>query len=245
MVNLNQFLQGKRLNVNAVNSENLGFYSQGNIGAVLNSPDTLLNNISNGILINTINNTIEDKGRRRRGGRDIELASNSGLWSSSNVLQPGTPILENTSRISDLLPNYPTTINGQKVPNIVLNSDCNFQINGAAAPQLYGVSTFGANDSNIFTDSCNHIGYELDAHGVANKYGVRALSQKDYAKEKLRPGWLVPNLNIKKNTHNLYYTEPNTFDPSVPLYQTGDWTNTSKAGPNFLTDFHNSLKCNQ
>ena len=243
MVNLNQFLQGKGLNENTVKEE-MGFYRQGNIQAIINSPNALLNSISNGILINTVNETRGDDILSQKRA-DINMMSQSGLWSMVTKEQPTTPIVSNTQRMSELLPHYPTTVNGQKVPNMVLNSDCNFQINGVAAPQLYGVSTFGANDSNILTDSCNHIGYELDARGVANRYGTRALSQKDYAKEELRAGWLVPNLYTTHNHNGLYYTKPGTFKHRVPLYQTGDWTDAKIAGPNFLTDFHNSLKCDQ
>ncbi len=225
---LYNFVNGNIAN-DYTNPEEKGFLISGNIGAILNSSPCYLNQISDGIILNTTNLTDDSETFINK----IKPMKND--WVTPPQSQPKTPLLYcNQQPLSELLPYYP---NGN--PNVLLNPNCNMQLNGVAAPQVYGGTTAFVNNPAVVNNPNNDIGHEVQTYGIANDNGLRALSQGKYSCEKLTAGHNVPNLSVHKNNNNAYIASPRTFNPDVPLYQVGDWTN--EVPNNFIQNFNNSV----
>ena len=225
--NLNDFINGY-IGEHPTVREEKGFQVTGNVGALLNSNPDYLKKINEGIMFNPQN--ITDNSQTFIG--KIKPMKND--WSLFKQPQPPTPLQYcNEQPLSELLPYYP---NG--IPNKLLNPTCKMQLNGVAAPQLYGGSTAFVNNDDVVNNPNNNIGYELDPYGISNNNGLRAIGQNNYSCNILRPGHNVPNLGIQTNINNAYVAEPYSFNKDVPLYQTGDWT---KLPGNFINNYINNI----
>jgi hypothetical protein len=230
------FLNGHRASAYVVPEEK-GFQTTGNIGSLLNSSPCYLNKITDGILLNNRNltdNTETFIGRTNAMKHD---------WVPLKQPQPETPLLYcDQQPLSELLPFYPNTEtpnNPNGIPNILLNPNCKMQIDGVAAPQIYGGTSAFVNNPNVLNNPHNDIGYELEPYGVAHPNGLRVLSQGKNSCDKLGVGLNVPNLHIHQNQHDAYIASPRTMHPDIPLYQVGDWTN--EVPDNFLQEFNDNV----
>jgi hypothetical protein len=230
------FLNGHRAGVYTVPEEK-GFQTTGNIGSLLNSSPCYLNKITDGVLLN--NRNLTDHSETFIG----KTKSSNHEWISLKQQQPSTPLLYcNQQPLSELLPYYPNTETPQNpkgIPNILLNPNCNMQIGGVAAPQIYGGTTAFVNNPNVLNNPNNDIGHELEPYGVAVANGLRGLSQGKNSCDKLASGLNVPNLHVHTNDNNAYIASPRTMHPDIPLYQVGDWTN--EVPDNFLQEFNNNV----
>jgi len=211
-LHLNNFVQGYRSDY-LVQPEERGFNVTGNVGALLNSDPALLKTINDGILVNVLDRT-------------------------SNPHYLPTPQIynQNDKRLSELLSHYP---NG--VPNVVLQPDQNMQIGNVASSTLAGISTFGINNSNVLNDNRQDIGHEIEAYGLANENGSRALGEGKWSCYPLEAGLNIPSLKVEKNANNAYVASPQSFSPYVPLYQVGNWTKIDNG--NFLKEFNDKASC--
>ena len=220
-----------------VNPEEKGFQVHGNIGSLLNSSACFLNNIHEGILLNSQNltdhtNTIVGR-----------VTSENNTWQIPAEPQPPTPLLYcDKTHLSELLPFYPNTesnLHPNGIPNILLNPNCDMKLGGHATPHLAGISSAFVNNPDVLNDTPNDIGHEVNPFGIANSNGLRALGQGRNSCQKLTQGHLVPYLNVEKNINNSYIANPTTFHPDVPLYQVGNWP--EKVPGNFLQEFNNNV----
>ena len=239
-LNLNDFIQGKRAGAYIDNEEH-GFLTTGNIQALLNSDLNILKNVKDGILVNTLNET--DHSNNLLG--KIKPSKND--WVPLKRSQPFTPQIYWGTKHSELLPYYPNTNN---IPNLILSPDNNLQVDGQASPTIYGNTMAFINDVNVITNPHNDIGHQIEAHGLANHNGLRALPQgKNICKEngKLTSGYNVPVLKVEPNQTNKTFVANPTQSIPYPyqsgLYQVGDWT---KISPNFIQEFnkHAGIGCN-
>jgi len=225
--NLFDFLRGARGKAYAL-PEEIGFQTTGNIGSLLNSPQSKLCDVQDGIMFNPTNHTDSSNtivGRSHSLNKD---------WKVLEKEQPQTPTLYcNEQPLSELQPFYP---NG--VPNKILNPACNMTINGVASPTLAGINIMGINNPDIFNNPNNDIGYEIDAYGLANKNGTRALGQGKFSYEKLIEGHNLPSLKVVLNKNNAYISTPSKMHKDLPLYQVGDWTNPDIYPNNFINVFN-------
>ncbi len=225
-LNLYDFIQGQR--ANTVNKEESGFRINGNIGSLLNSNPHYLKSIHEGILYpgaNITNHSENIIGRIHAMKHD---------WKELKKTAPDTPLLYcNNQYKSELLPNYPNGIH-----NKVLSPNCNMMLGNVASPTLYGETTAFVNDPDILNNPVNNIGHEIQAYGIANKYGMRALGQGKNACEPLENGYNVPTLKVQKNKNGSYISKPISVHSDIPLYQVGDWT---KIKPNFLSEFNDNV----
>ena len=237
-ISLFNFLNGNRANV-YTGSEEKGFVTTGNIGSLLNSSPCYLNKIHTGILLNNRNKTDHTNTFI---GRTLPTKND---WIPLKQPQPETPQTYcDIQPLSELLPYYPNTATSEHphgIPNILLNPNCNMQIGGQPAPQVYGGTTAFINNPNVFNNPYNDIGHELEPYGIAEKNGLRALSQGKNSCEKLGAGLNIPNLDIHKNKHGAYIANPATMHPDFPLYQVGNWTDIQSNNLNFLQEFNNNV----
>lgn len=225
-LNLYDFVEGDRAVV--VNKEESGFRLNGNIGGLLNSNPNYLKNIYGGILFT--GSGITDHSENLLG----KIHPKKNDWFPLKNSAPDTPHLYcNNQYLSELLPYYP---NG--LPNYLLNPDCNMKLGNVASPTLYGETTAFVNNPNVLNNPVNNIGHEVQAYGIANQYGMRALSQGKYACQKLENGHNVPTLKVEENKNGAYIAKPIPVHPDVNLYQVGDW---SELTHNFLTEFNNNV----
>lgn len=235
-VSLLNFVNGVR-SADYTVPEERGFLTTGNIGSLLNSSPCYLNEIHDGILINNGNQTDHSETYIGR----IHPMKND--WVPLKRAQPSTPRQYcNEQPLSELLPYYPNTAspeNPKGIPNYLLNPNCNLQLGGVAAPQVYGGTTAFVNNPDVVNNPYNDIGYELEPYGIAQSNGMRALSQGKNSCNKLSPGLNVPNLKTEQNNKGAFVTKPTTFNEIVPLYQTGDWT--SQVPNNFLKNFNDNV----
>ena len=225
-LNLYDFIQGQR--ANTVNKEESGFRINGNIGSLLNSNPHYLKSIHEGILYSGANITNHSENIIGR----IHAMKHD--WKELKKTAPDTPLLYcNNQYKSELLPNYPNGIH-----NKVLSPNCNMMLGNVASPTLYGETTAFVNDPDILNNPVNNIGHEIQAYGIANKYGMRALGQGKNACEPLENGYNVPTLKVQKNKNGSYISKPISVHSDIPLYQVGDWTEIK---PNFLSEFNDNV----
>lgn len=225
-LNLDDFIQGHR--AVTVNQEEGGFRVNGNIGSLLNSNQNALKNIYEGILYPGAGITNHKENIIGR----INAMKND--WKQLKETSPDTPLLYCNNQHNSVLQSlYP---NG--IQNKVLSPDCNMMLGNSASPTLYGETTAFINDPNVLNNPHNLIGHELQAYGIANQFGMRALSQGKHACQPLVNGNNVPTLKIVPNGNNSYYANPISVDSNIPLYQVGDWTENK---PNFLSEFNNNV----
>ena len=226
-LNLYNFIEGQR--ANTVNKEEAGFRVNGNIGSLLNSNPDALKSIHEGILYPGSGVTDHSENIIGR----IHLTKHN--WRPLKETAPDTPLLycNNNQRNSELLPTYP---NG--IPNKVLSPDRNMMLGNVASPTLYGETTAFVNDPNVLNNLVNNIGHEVQAYGIVNQYGMRALGQGKNACQKLENGNNVPTLQVQKNNNGAYISKLISVDPNIPLYQVGDWTEIK---PNFLSEFNDNV----
>ena len=229
-LNLYDFILGNRAPI--VNKEEVGFRVNGNIGSLLNSNENYLKGIHEGILFPGTG--ITDHSQNLIG--KIHPTKND--WASLKNSAPDTPLLYcNNQYQSELLPNYPNGLpNG--LPNTLLSPDCNMKLGNAASPTLYGETTAFINDPNILNNPVNNIGHEIQAYGIANQYGMRALGQGKYACQKLENGHNVPTLKVEENINGSYIANPISVHPDIPLYPAGNWPQITN---NFLKEFNNNV----
>ena len=211
-INLYDFIEGKRVTA-GVHPEESGLPLQGNINRhVRLEPDYLKKTYDN-VLFNPISQS----------------------YRSYSV---PTPLLYcNKSNKSELLPEYP---NG--TPNMFLSPDCNLKLNKVMSPTLYGETTAFVNDSDILNNPQNNIGHEVQTYGIANQFGMRALSQGKYANKKLQNGQNNPALDIQQNNNGMFYAKPVPVEAGIPLYQVGNWPEFFPN--NFLKEFNDNIKNN-
>ena len=230
------FLNGRRASSYVVPEEK-GFHTTGNIGSLLNSSPSYLNTITNGILLN--NQNLTDNSNTFIGKTHAMKHD----WKPLKESQPTTPLLYcNQQQLSELLPFYPNTEtfeNPNGIPNILLNPNCNMQIDNVAAPQIYGGTSAFVNNPDVLNNPHNDIGHELQPYGIANHNGMRALSQGKNSCQILKDGLNVPNLQVHQNKNGAYIASPRTMYPGIPLYQVGDWTN--EVPNNFLQEFNENV----
>ena len=225
--NLFDFLRGARGKAYTV-PEEIGFQITGNIGSLLNSSESKLCRVQDGIMFNPTNRTDSSNTII---GRVHPLKKD---WKILEREQPQTPTLYcNEQPLSELQPFYP---NG--VPNKILNPTCNMTINGIASPTLAGINIMGINNPDIFNNPNNDIGYEINTYGLANQNGTRALSEGKVSCEKLTAGLNVPSLKVVSNQNNAYISTPSKMYQDLPLYQVGDWTNPNIFPNNFINVFN-------
>lgn len=221
-VNLLDFTNGN-IAKNYTELTEKGLPLQGNIGAILNNSNEKLKRVEDGVLLNRLNKT-------NNKGNTIYLSDNDNKL--NKITTPLKYCKEGVN--SELLPNYPFS----NEENKMLSPDCNLEINNKLTPQLYGENTFGLTDIQVLNNKVNYIGHELQQNGISNKYGIRALSQANYACQNLMPGSGVPLLK-NKNFDGTYSPMPTNFTDELPLYAVGDWqTETSN---NFYKNFKDSL----
>lgn len=229
-LNLEDFIQGHR--AVTVNQEEAGFRLNGNIGSLLNSDTDTLKNIYEGILYPGSGVTDHSENIIGR----INLTKHN--WRPLKETAPDTPQLYcNNQHNSELLPSYPNPTQ-DNIPNKILSPDCNMMLGNVASPTLYGETTAFVNNPNVLNNLGNNIGHELQPHGIANKHGMRGLSQGKHACQKLENGSNVPTLKVVQNSNKSYYATPISFDNDTSLYQVGDWTTSY---PNFLSEFNNNV----
>ena len=225
-LNLYDFIEGQR--ANTVNPEESGFRVNGNVGQILNLDKKELQKIHDGILYTgagITNHTENTMGRIHATKHD---------WKELKQTAPDTPLLYcNNQYNSELLPYYP---NGIK--NTVLSPNCNMMLGSFASPTLYGETTAFVNDLNVLNNPSNNIGHEVEVHGIANQYGMRALGQGKNAYEKLQNGNNTPTLEVQQNKHGTYITNSIPVHADVPLYQVGNWLEITD---NFLKEFNNNI----
>lgn len=200
-----------------------GFPLQGNIGAILNNSNEKLKSVENGVLLNRLNKT-------NNKGNTIYLSDNDNKL--NNTTTPLKYCDEDSN--SELLPKYPFSNEDNKM----LNPNCQLMIDNKPAPQLYGENTFGLRDINVANSKVNYIGHELQQNGISNQYGIRALSQANYACQDLMPGSGVPLLK-NNNFDGTYSPMPTNFTDKLPLYAVGDWQ--TETPNNFYKNFKDSL----
>ena len=235
-LNLLNFLNGKRATAYTV-PEEIGFQITGNIGSLLNSHPAKLASINEGILFNPKNHTDSYNtiiGRVHPMKKDWTVLH-------KNEEQPPTPSLYcNEKPLSELMPFYP---NG--IPNKILNPTCDMTIDGVASPTLAGISMMGGNDPNMFNNPYNDIGHEINAYGIANKYGTRALGQGKNSCEKLTDGLNVPPLKVENNNQGAYVANPALSLPGQKnlqdLYAVGNWTDPKLFPNNFINEFNQNV----
>jgi hypothetical protein len=231
-----RFLNGHRAEAYVVPEEK-GFHTTGNIGALLNSSPGFLNQIKDGIIVNNRNLTDHSETFIGR----IHPMKND--WRPLERAQPQTPLIYcDEQPLSQLLPFYPNTAtleNPQGIPNVLLNPNCNLELGGVAAPQLYGGTSAFVNNKDVLNNPDNDIGHELQPYGIALGNGLRGLSQGKHSCEILGAGLNVPNLRTHTNKNGAYIASPRTMAPHIPLYQVGDWTN--EVSGNFLQEFNNNV----
>lgn len=233
-INLFNFLNGKRATAYTV-PEEIGFQTTGNIGSLLNSHPAKLASINDGILFNPTNRTYS---RETIVGRVHPMKND---WKVLHAEQPPTPQLYcDEQPLSDLMPFYP---NG--VPNKILNPTCNMTIDGVASPTLAGINMMGGNDPKMFNNPHNDIGHEINAYGIANKYGTRALGQGKNSCQKLTNGLNVPQLKVENNNHGSYVANPALSLPGQKnlqdLYTVGNWTDPNIFPNNFINTFNENV----
>ena len=225
-LNLYNFIEGQR--ANTVNKEEAGFRVNGNIGSLLNSNPDYLRSIHSGILYPGSGVTDHSENIIGR----INLTKHN--WRPLKETAPDTPLLYCNNQLnSELLPSY---LNG--IQNNVLSPDCNMMLGNVASPTLYGETTAFVNDPNVLNNPEHNIGHEVNANGIANKFGMRALGQKNYACYPLVNGNNVPTLQVQENKNGAYISKPISVHPDIPSYQVGDWTKTKT---NFLSEFNDNV----
>ena len=231
------FLNGERSSAYVVPEEK-GFITTGNIGALLNTSSCHLDKIYDGIVLNTRNNTDHSDTFIGR------IKSSRNDWTELKQQHPETPKLYcNEQQLSELLPYYPNTESEEQpygIPNVLLNPNCNMQISGVAAPQVYGGTSAFVNNPSVLNNPYNDIGHELQAYGIAENNGLRVLSQSKVSCDKLGEGLNVPNLRVHSSNTGAYIASPYLFHPDFPLYSVGDWTTLETETPNFLQEFNNN-----
>lgn len=200
-----------------------GLPLQGNIGTILNNSNEKLKGVVDGVLLNRLNKT-------NNNGNSINLSDNDSKL--NNITTPLKYCNEGSN--SELLPKYPFSNEDNKM----LNANCNLMIDNKPAPLLYGENTFGLNDINVANSKVNYIGHQLQQNGVSNKYGIRALSQANYACQNLMPGSGVPLLK-NQNFDGTFSPMPTNFTDQLPLYAVGDWQ--TETPNNFYKNFKDSL----
>lgn len=229
MTNLLNFIEGHIVDKYTEKTE-VGFPTQGNIGAILNNSNKTLEDTKDGLLLNRLNKTSANNSLLIN---NIQ-SKNQTFYNTNKILS--TPLKYcNTQDTSDILPNYPFS----KESNKLLAPDCNLMIDGKPAPQLYGETTFGLNNVDILNNPVNHIGHEIQQNGISNKFGIRALSQANYACQDLVPGNGVPPLK-NKNYEGTYSPIPTNYTDALPLYGVGNWQEDTPN--NFYKDFKDSLR---
>lgn len=233
-INLFNFLIGKRATEYTV-PEEIGFQTTGNIGSLLNSHSAKLKSINEGILFNPTNRTDSSETIVGR----VHPMKND--WTVLHKVQPPTPPLYcDEQPLSELMPFYP---NG--VPNKILNPTCNMTIDGVASPTLAGISMMGGNDPNMFNNPHNDIGHQINAYGIANEYGTRALGQGKVACQELTDGLNVPPLRVQSNNHGAYIASPALSLPGQTdlqdLYAVGNWSDPNKFPNNFINTFNQNV----
>ena len=227
-INLDEFINGYRSNY--VQPEEKGFQTTGNIGSILNANTNSLLNFTNGIFLNPLNQT-------KYNFNSINNIESNGDWVLPIIEQPPTPQLYcEKNKLSELLPRYPNGVN-----NLLLSPDCNLKINDSVSPTIYGISLMGVNNENLLSNPNNNIGHEINAYGYANNNGIRALGQGKNSCEILTPGHNVPNLSLEANDNGSYTATPVPINPTLPLYQVGNWTSNEHFPNNFINEYRNNV----
>lgn len=233
-LNLYDFIEGNR--AHTVNKEETGFRVNGNVGSLLNSSKAIQKKIYDGLLFPGPG--ITDHSNNIIG--NIHPMKND--WTMLKNSAPNTPLIYcNKQHNSELLPQYPSSLSPQYpngLSNVLLSPDCNMQIDGMASPTLYGETTAFVNTPAVFSNPINNIGHEVQAYGIANQHGMRALGEGKYACQKLENGHNVPTLKVEQNKNGAYISKPISVHPDVPLYPAGNWPEVTN---NFLNEFNDHV----
>jgi len=212
MVSLENFTNGKRMN-NYSEKTDYGFYTQGNIGSILNDKTCQSETFKGGgICVNQRNHTEKV---------------------STHFLEYATKKLDTSITQSELLPHYP---NGVK--NMILGPEENLTLDRVGYPSLYGTTTAFINKPELINNPDNNIGHEIQSYGLANSSGSRSLGQGRHSKIDMTPGQNIPNLKVK-NINGNYISTPVPIESDLNLYQVGNWT---KLPNNFISNFENSIE---